>query len=129
MNKHKCYFKRAETSKKILWITCLLFLMTLIAGIICTFQGRDISFFMYSIPSTGGVFAATVSFYLNKAKMENIFRGKEEFLKYKIEMIKNCPEPFKNEVEVELTNMDNTLDNCINVETQEILGEKFNVIS
>ena len=119
--------KQVETSKKILWMTYTLFLGTLLAGIMCVQKDKDTSLFMYAIPSTGGVFAATVAFYLNKAKMENIFKGKEEFLRYKIDLLKDCSTILKSDVEEDLNNMDNVLEDCINTETQEVLSEKFNV--
>lgn len=119
--------KRIETSKKILWMSYVIFFITLIVGFICVFKNKDTSLFVYAIPSTGGVFGATVTFYLNKAKMENIFKGKEEFLKYKIELLKDCPDSFKSEIENELSDVDNVLENCINMETQEVVSEKFNI--
>ena len=77
-----------ETSKKALWVTCLLFTSILIFGLIFTYMGdKDTTFFIYAIPSTGAVFGATVTFYLNKAKMENVFKGKIAFLEYKLELL------------------------------------------
>lgn len=121
--------KPKETSKKLLIVTCLLFTVTLITGMFCTILGKDTSLFMYAIPSTGTVFGATVVFYLNKAKMENIFKGREEFLKYKLDLLRNQPPELRNEIEKELMSLEDMLDCAINSETQEIITERITTIN
>lgn len=118
-----------ETSKKLLLATGLLFTAVLIVGIVFSFIGKDTSIFMYAIPSAGGVFGATVAFYLNKAKMENIFKGREEFLKHKLDLLEKHSPELRSEIEKELDNLDGILDNTINSETQEIVNEKINILN
>lgn len=123
------HLKKKETSKKLLIATGILFAATLALGIMCVFKEKDTSLFMYAIPSTGGVFGATVVFYLNKAKMENIFKGREDFLKYKLDLLKEQPAELHSEVEKDITEVDDILANVINSETQEIVNEKINILN
>lgn len=121
--------KAKETSKKLLIITCLLFMATLVMGVLCVFLEKDTSLFMYSIPSTSAVFGATVIFYLNKAKMENIFKGREEFLKYKLDLLKDQPLELHAEIEKDIAELDDMLSCAINSQTQEIINERITTIN
>lgn len=117
-----------ETSKKALWITCLLFTSILIFGLIFTYMGdKDTTFFIYAIPSTGAVFGATVTFYLNKAKMENVFKGKIAFLEYKLELLKEQPPELHDIINTEIDGIDNTLSQSIDSTLQEAVDKTIDV--
>ena len=81
MAKSKSKEKRFTTSKKILWASMLLFIVTVAIAIKFSYEGRDTSVFMYILPLTGGIAGATIVFYMNKSKMENIFRFKISFFR------------------------------------------------
>lgn len=123
------HLKTRETSKKLLIVTGLIFSAVLTVGIIAAFMGKDTSIFMYAIPSAGGVFGATVAFYLNKAKMENIFKGREDFLKHKLDLLEKHSPELRSEIEKELDDLDSILNNTVNSETQEIVNEKINILN
>ena len=72
--------KSFTTTKQVLWVTVLIFVITVALAIWFSYEGRDTSVFMYVLPLTGGIAGATIVFYLNKSKMENIFRFKISFL-------------------------------------------------
>ena len=76
--------KKMEYSKKIVFFTGILFISTIIAAIYFSYESRDTSVFAYILPCTGGTFGASIIFYLNKAKMENVCKGKIEFFKFKM---------------------------------------------
>lgn len=115
--------KKIETSKKLLWISGSVYTLTIIIGIIFVYKEIDTSFFMYAIPSAGSVYGATVAFYLNKAKMENLFKGREAFLRYKMELDKDNSSEVKDEVK----EIDDELKQAIGNEVQTVLDEKFDV--
>ena len=55
-------------------------------------MGKPLDIFIYAIPASAGCYIAAICFYLNKAKMENIFKGKVEFLKLKLDLLTQYPE-------------------------------------
>ena len=81
--KRKKEKERMTTSKKILWATYLLFTSQVFCALHFAYNAIDTSVFVYTIPSTAGLAGATTVFYLNKSKMENIFKFKISFLKFK----------------------------------------------
>lgn len=119
--------KKVETSKKALWLTCTLFAITLISGLVFTYLEKDLTFFMYAIPSTGGVFGATIVFYLNKAKMENVFKGKISFLEYKMELLKEQPDEIHGVINEEIDSIDNMLSQSIDSTMQEAVQENIDI--
>lgn len=63
--------KKKEFSKIIVFVVFITFILTLIAGCVLAWNGRDTSLFCYAIPSTGGVAGSSVIFYYRKAQVEN----------------------------------------------------------
>lgn len=112
---------KQETSKLLLKQTKIIFIIVLIFAIIFSWLGKDLNIFIYAIPAASAVYGATICFYLNKAKMENIFKGKIDFLKLKIELQKSYPE-FHNLIEDEINEIEGTIDNSINNKLSEILN-------
>ena len=53
MSKSNSKEKRFTTSKKILWASMLLFIVTVVIAIMFSYEGRDTSVFMYTLPLTG----------------------------------------------------------------------------
>lgn len=121
MNKNK------EFSKKLLCWTRLVFIISLIAACVFAWEGRDVTVFMYIIPSTGGTYGAAIIFYLNKAKMENVFKGKVEFLKLKLQMLQEYPAEQHPDIEAELQSIDETLNSKIDSTMNEAVSEEINI--
>lgn len=120
MNKNK------EYSKRILFWTMCIFLGNLICSLLFSWFGKDTSIFMYSIPTTGGIFGSSIVFYLNKAKMENVCKGKIQFLKYKMKLIKKYPE-HQEEIENELSSIDSALTEKIDSEIASSVSEEITI--
>lgn len=85
-------------------------------------MGKDTSLFAYSIPITGGVLGATVVFYLNKAKVENVCKGKIRFLEYKLEKLDEHPD-MQEVIEDELTGIEEALNEKIDSEIAAAVSE------
>ena len=76
-----------EFSKKIVLCSGLLFLLSLIDIRWAVGQGLDVSnYATEQIVTTGGIFGASVIFYLNKSKIENLSKGKIRFLLLKLRL-------------------------------------------
>lgn len=128
MAKSKSKEKRFTTSKKILWASMLLFIVTVAIAIKFSYEGRDTSVFMYILPLTGGIAGATIVFYLNKSKMENIFRFKISFLEYKIKMAKKNPKEVCL-IDKEMSSVEEALDSKVDMTMQEAINEDINIQS
>lgn len=118
--------RKKEFSKKILHQTMLIFISQLIAALVFSWNGKDTSVFMYTIPSTAGIFGAAIVFYLNKAKIENVFKGKVDFLKFKLEMMETHPE-HQEDIESILSKIDESLDSKIDSTMNEAVHEDINI--
>ena len=81
---------------------------------------------MYSIPTTGGIFGSATAFYLNKAKLENVCKGKIQFFKFKMKWIEKHPE-HQMEIENELSNIDSALTNKVNSEIESAISEEITI--
>jgi len=90
-------------------------------------QGKDTSVFMYIIPSTGGAYGAAIVFYLNKAKMENVFKGKIAFLETKLNLMMKYPSEHHEEIESEFSKIDAALDSKIDSTMNEAVQEEISI--
>lgn len=118
---------KKEFSKKILHQTMLIFISQLIAALVFAWNGKDTSIFMYTIPSTAGIFGAAIIFYLNKAKIENVFKGKIDFLKLKMEMLHDSPIEQHEHIESELSKIDECLNSKIDSTMNEAVQEEITI--
>lgn len=119
--------RETEFSKRLLVQTRYIFIASLIAAGVFAWQGRDTSIFMYIIPSTGGAYGAAIVFYLNKAKMENIFKGKIAFLETKLNLLQKYPSEQHTEIENEFSTIDASLDSKIDNTMNEAVQEQINI--
>lgn len=117
---------KLEFSKKILNETRVIFASQLLCGFYCILKGLDTSFFIYSIPVSGGVYGAAICFYLNKAKIENIWKGKIGYLKLKINLKLHLSEDQWNEVENELSTLEETFNMKIDSAFSEAVQSDIN---
>lgn len=115
---------KKEYSKKIVFWTGVLFVSQIIAALLFAWNSKDTSVFAYSIPVTGGSFGASVIFYLNKAKMENVCKGKIAFFKFKMKWLEKHPE-HSGELEQELSSIDSALTNKIDSELASSISEEI----
>lgn len=116
--------KKMEYSKKIVLFTGAMFSFSVIAAIYFSYNQLDTSIFAYIIPSTGGIFASAIVFYLNKAKMENVCKGKIAFFKFKMRWLEKHPQ-HQEEFEKELSVIDESLNNKIDSEIGSSISEEI----
>lgn len=115
---------KKEYSKKIVFWTGVLFVSQIIAALFFSWNSKDTSVFAYSIPATGGSFGASIIFYLNKAKMENVCKGKIAFFKFKMKWLEKHPE-HNEELEKELSSIETSLTNKIDSEVASSISEEI----
>ena len=73
--------RKVEFSKKLVIVTGALFILSLFLIRADMKEGYDISSYATQIIlTTGGIFGASIVFYLNKAKIENLSKGKIRFM-------------------------------------------------
>ena len=78
---------KLEFSKKVVIATGLLFVLSLLDIRAGVRAGLDVSgYATQQILTTGGIFGASIIFYLNKSKMENLSKGKVRFLLLKLRL-------------------------------------------
>lgn len=116
--------KHKEYSKRILFWTMLIFCGNLFCSLLFSWYGKDTSIFMYSIPTTGGIFGSAIVFYLNKAKIENVCKGKITFFKFKMKYLEKHPE-HSEEIESELSSIDEALTTKIDSEIANAVSEEI----
>lgn len=118
--------KHKEYSKRILSWGILIFTINLLCSLLFSWYGKDTTVFMYSIPTTGGILGSAIVFYLNKAKLENVCKGKIQFFKFKMKWIEQHPE-HKEEIENELSSIDSALSNKVNSEIEQAVSEEITI--
>lgn len=118
--------EKFTTSKKILWASYLLFASQIFCALHFAKNMLDTSIFMYTIPSTAGLAGATTVFYLNKSKMENVFRFKIDFLKFKIKMTKKYPQN-KELIQSDIGDIESALDSKVDQTMQEAINEDITI--
>lgn len=118
--------KKVEYSKKIVLWTGIIFLSQLILACIFSWYATDTSIFAYTIPTSGGIFGASVGFYLNKAKIENVCKGKIKFFEYKMAYLDKHPE-HKDAIEQDLYIIDSALTSKIDSAVEQSIAEDINI--
>lgn len=126
MRRPKKKEKTFTTSKKIMWASFITFVATLVTSVIFSYQGRDTSVFVYALPITGGIVGAITIFYLNKSKMENVFRFKISFLEYKLKLIDKHPNK-RAIIEEEMSSVESALNSKIDTSMQEAVSEDISI--
>lgn len=121
-----------EFSKIIVIITGILFILILLDVRSATKEGLDVSSYsMQAILTTGGIFGASIVFYLNKAKIENLAKGKIRYalLRLRLEIrLKNLvPEEAYGSVIEELNELDTMLDNKLDGALEEAIQSEVEV--
>lgn len=119
--------KNKEYSKKIVYWTGIIFVSQLICGIVFSGLSLDSSIFMYTIPTTGGVFGAGIVFYLNKSKLENIIKIKISYTKFKLSASRLIPPEAMEEIDNEFMTLENSLNNKIDSTMDSAISEDINL--
>lgn len=109
-------------SKKIVFVTGTIFASQVILAVLFSWLYKDTTVFVYTIPTTGGIFGAAICFYLNKAKMENVLKIKIAYTKFKITIAKKIPP----EIMAEIDNEFMTLEQAIDMKMDTVINEAIN---
>ena len=121
-----------EFSKKIVFCSGLLFLLSLIDIRWAVGQGLDVSnYATEQIVTTGGIFGASVIFYLNKSKIENLSKGKIRFLLLKLRLelkLKDkIPEESYQIILDEIKDLESMLDNKLDRDLEEAIEQEVEI--
>lgn len=116
-------------SKALLIQTRIIFIGVLVSAFICSWFHKDLTIFVYAIPASGGIYGANICFYLNKAKMENIFKGRISFLETKLKLQKEYDD-YKELIEAEVQHIDDVINASIDDKMlQSLDDEKIDITS
>lgn len=121
-----------EFSKSIVILTGLLFILTLLDTRWAVRDGLDVSGYATQlILTTGGIFGASIIFYLNKSKIENLSKGKIRFLLLKLRLelkLKDVvPEESYLLIMEEINKIDAMMDNKLDGALEEAIQQEIDL--
>lgn len=121
-----------EFSKSIVILTGLLFILTLLDIRWAVRDGLDVSgYATQQILTTGGIFGASIIFYLNKSKIENLSKGKIRFLLLKLRLelkLKGIlPEDSYLLIIEEINKIDAMMDNKLDGALEEAIQQEIDL--
>jgi hypothetical protein len=116
--------KKESYSKKICSYSLISFSIVIVLSMVLSFFGINTEVFAYLIPSVGAVAAASIIFYYNKAKTENLSkqRLRNVLLKLVLEE-KLSPEDFE-EILAEIEYIDDTIDSKLSSMFEQAIDEE-----
>ena len=129
----KNYAKRkAEFSKKLVIVTGALFILSLFLIRADMKEGYDISSYATQIIlTTGGIFGASIVFYLNKAKIENLSKGKIRFmllrLRLELRLKDQIPEEAYSLILEEINAIDRMMDTKLDGALEEAIQQDIDI--
>ena len=121
-----------EFSKLIVIITGLLLILTLVDIRFAVRDGFDVSgYATQQIVTTGGIFGASIIFYLNKSKIENLSKGKIRFmllkLRLELKLKGEIPEESYSLILEEIDEIDNMLDSKLDGALEEAIQREVDI--
>lgn len=124
--------KKMEFSKKLIIATGLIFILSLCEIGWLAYMDVDVSDFAeYQILAVGGVFAAAIGFYLNKAKIENLSKGKIKYvlikMKLELKIKKLVPEEVFEKIEKAFDKVINLIEDATDEALEEAINEEIEV--
>lgn len=119
-----------EFTKKIVIFAALLFIASLIDIRGAVREGLDISGYATQvIVTTGGIFGASIIFYLNKSKIENLSKGKIRFmllrLRLELKLKNQMPEEAYNLIMEEINEIDRMMDTKLDGALEEAIQQEI----
>lgn len=126
--------KKLEFSKVIVILTAILFILSLLDIRSGVRAGLDVSGYATQlIVTTGGIFGASIIFYLNKSKIENLSKGKIRFLLLKLrlelKLRDKIPEESYQIILEEINEIDTLLENKLDGSLEEAIQNEIDIQS
>lgn len=124
--------RKTEFSKKLVIVTGALFILSLFLVRADMKEGYDISSYATQIIlTTGGIFGASIVFYLNKAKIENLSKAKIRFvllrLRLEIRLKDRLPEEEYNLIMEEIDKIDRMMDTKLDGALEEAIQSEIEI--
>ena len=124
--------RKTEFSKKLVIVTGALFILSLFLVRADRKEGYDISSYATQIIlTTGGIFGASIVFYLNKAKIENLSKARIRFvllrLRLEIRLKDRLPEDEFNLIMEEIDEIDRMMDTKLNGALEEAIQSEVEI--
>ena len=94
--------EKLQFAKKVVVSTTIIFILSIISALIWSWLDKSTDVFMYIIPSTGGVWGASIIWYMKKSQLENGIKIQlgmiRELLKIRSEFNTNNEEEYIDEI-------------------------------
>lgn len=124
--------RKTEFSKKLVVVTGALFILSLFLVRADMKEGYDISSYATQIIlTTGGIFGASIIFYLNKAKIENLSKAKIRFvllrLRLEIRLKDQLPEEQYSLIMEEIDKIDRMMDSKLDGALEEAIQSEVEI--
>lgn len=121
-----------EFSKILVIIIGVIFLMSLVDIRWMVYQSVDVSnYATQQILTTGGIFGASIIFYLNKSKIENLSKGKIRFtllkLRLEVKLKDQLDQESYNAILQEIDEVDDMLDRKLDGTLEEAIQKDINI--
>lgn len=121
-----------EFTKKIVILTALLFIVSLLDIRAAVREGLDVSGYATQVLiTTGGIFGASIVFYLNKSKIENLSKGKIRFmllrLRLEIKLKDQLPEETYTLIMEEIDEIDRMMDTKLDGALEEAIQQEIDL--
>ena len=114
-----------EFTKKIVIFAAILFIISFLDIRGAVREGLDVSGYATQvIVTTGGIFGASIIFYLNKSKIENLSKGKIRFMLLRLRLELKLKDQIPEEVRYDINSFYNTFGYLIGVCISHYRGGK-----
>ena len=119
-----------EFTKKIVIFAALLFIISILDIRGAVREGLDVSGYATQvIVTTGGIFGASIIFYLNKSKIENLSKGKIRFmllrLRLELKLKDQIPEEAYSLIMEEINEIDRMMDTKLDGALEEAIQQEI----
>ena len=115
--------KQSNCSKKYVNIAITQFIIVMVYSLVGGILGFDTSMLPYLIPSSSGILGIALGFYYNKSKSENLSKQRIRYVYLKMLLQDRLSPDVYQEIEQELTNIDEIINNKLYYSLQESVNE------